>query len=223
MLFGIGGVLDKAEVARIREVLETAKFVDGRLTAGDAVREVKRNLQAVDLEQELDGCRRSITDALAEQEGFALRVLPLRILPPMFNRYDVGMEYGSHVDNAVMGSGARVRADVSVTVFLSEPDEYDGGGLVIHGDQQGQPIRLPAGSAVVYGASSVHRVEPITRGSRYAAVTWAQSFVRDERQREILMELSELARWASSVAPGSVEAMNAAKIRANLMRMWAEL
>src|SRR5688500_8884921 len=128
MLFGIGGLLEKAEVARIRAVLETANFVDGRVTAGDAVREVKRNLQAIDVEQERAGCRRSITDALAQAEGFALRVLPLRILPPMFNRYDAGMEYGSHVDNAVMGSGAAVRADVSLTVFLSEPEEYDGGG-----------------------------------------------------------------------------------------------
>ena len=111
----------------------------------------------------------------------------------------------------------------TVTVFLSEPDEYEGGGLVIHGDRQGQPIKLPAGSVVVYGASSIHRVEPVTRGSRYAAVTWAQSLVRDERRREMLMELSELARWASSVAPGSAEAVQAARIRANLMRMWAEL
>ena len=112
-----------------------------------------------------------------------------------------------------------VRADVSVTVFLSEPEEYDGGGLVIQSDRLGEPIKLPAGSAVVYGASSIHRVEPVTRGSRYAAVTWAQSFVRDERHREMLVELSELARWASSVAPRSTEAVKAARVRANLMRM----
>ena len=223
MLFGISGLLDGAEVARIREVLEASTFVDGRLTAGESVREVKRNLQAADRGDALDTCRQTIVDALLGQEGFALRVQPLRVLPPMFNRYDAGMEYGSHVDNAIMGSGAPVRADVSVTVFLSEPGEYDGGGLVIQGDQQGQPIKLPAGSAVVYGASSVHRVEPVTRGRRYAAVTWAQSFVRDERRREMLLELTELAVWASRVAPGSEEATKAARVRANLMRLWAEL
>ena len=223
MLFGINDVLDKAEVARIRAVLATAAFTDGRATASEVAREVKHNLQATDRDEALDGCRRTIIDRLLQQEGFTLRVLPLRILPPMFNRYDAGMEYGSHVDNAIMGSDSPVRADVSVTVFLSEPDEYEGGGLVIHGDRQGQPIKLPAGSVVVYGASSIHRVEPVTRGSRYAAVTWAQSLVRDERRREMLMELSELARWASSVAPGSAEAVQAARIRANLMRMWAEL
>jgi PKHD-type hydroxylase len=141
----------------------------------------------------------------------------------MFNRYDEDMEYGSHVDNAIMGADSPLRADVSVTLFLSEPDEYEGGGLVIHSDQHGQPIKLPAGSAVVYGASSIHRVEPVTRGRRYAAVTWAQSFVRDDRRREILLDLSDLARWTSSVAPGSAEAVKAARIRANLMRMWAEL
>src|SRR5262245_27940354 len=183
MLFGIGDVLDKSEVFHIRTVLATATFVDGRATASEIAREVKHNLQAVDSGEALDGCRRTIIDRLLQQEGFKLRVLPLRILPPMFNRYDPGMEYGSHVDNAIMGSDSPVRADVSVTVFLSEPDEYEGGGLVIHGDRQGQPVKLPAGSVVVYGASSIHRVEPVTGGRRYAAVTWAQSLVRDERHR----------------------------------------
>ena len=223
MLFRMDGLLDATEVARIREVLKTADFVDGRATAGDAVRGVKRNLQATDADQELASCRKSISSALLQQEAFAQRVLPMRVMPPMFNRYDGGMEYGNHVDNAVMGVGELVRADVSVTVFLSEPSEYDGGGLVINSDVQGQPLRLPAGSAVVYSSTSIHRVEPVTRGSRYAAVTWVQSFVREESRREILHELAELARWARGVAPGSAEATKASKVRANLMRMWAEL
>lgn len=223
MLFGINDVLDNAEVARIRAVLAKAGFVDGRATASEVAREVKHNLQAADRDEALDAAREIIIDRLLQQEGFTLRVLPVRMLPPIFNRYDEGMEYGSHVDNAIMGSDSPVRADVSVTVFLSDPDEYEGGGLVVHTDRQGQPIKLSAGSAVVYAASSIHRVEPVTRGRRYAAVTWAQSFVRDERHREMLTELSELARWASSVAPGSAEAVKAAQIRANLMRMWAEL
>jgi PKHD-type hydroxylase len=223
MLFRIDALLDAAEVARIREVLKTANFADGRATAGEAVRAVKRNLQVTEQEEGLASCRKSINTALMKHEGFALRVLPMRLLPPLFNRYDAGMEYGSHVDNAVMGSGEFVRADVSLTVFLSDPSEYDGGGLVINSDVQGQPLRLPAGSAIAYNSNTIHRVEPVTRGSRYAAVTWAQSFVREESRREVLMELSELARWARGVAPGAPEAMKAAKVRANLMRMWAEL
>jgi PKHD-type hydroxylase len=223
MLFGIANLLDKSAVASIRELLDGASFVDGRLTAGDAVREAKRNLQIADGERALDQWQQTIVDALLRQDGFALRALPMRVLPPMFNRYDAGMEYGSHVDNAVMGGGAEwVRADVSVTVFLSEPEEYEGGGLVIQTEQQGQPIKLAAGSAVVYGATAIHRVEPVTRGRRYAAVTWVQSFVRDEGRREMLMELTEVARWAAAVAPGSAEAMKVAKVRANLMRLWAE-
>jgi len=223
MLLRIDGLLPAAEVARIREVLTTAKFVDGKLTAGEAVRDIKNNLQVTEREEKLDSCRQSIMAALLGQEAFKLHVLPKRLLPPMFNRYDPGMEYGSHVDNAIMGGADPVRADVSLTVFLSEPEEYEGGGLVIHSDRRGKPLKPSAGSAIIYNSSTIHRVEPVTRGSRYAAVSWVQSFVRDEVKREVLAELSDVARWARGVAPGSAEAMRIAKMRANLMRMWAEL
>lgn len=224
MLLKIEGLLSTAEVARIREVLGKMQFVDGRATAGDAVRDVKRNLQITEQNKELDECRQLITAALLKVEAFNLRVLPRRMLPVMFNRYDVGMEYGSHVDNAIMGGIDPVRADMSVTVCLSNPDEYEGGGLVINSDTESRPpFRPAAGTAVVYNSTTIHRVEPVTRGSRLAAITWVQSFVRDEARREMLLELSELARWARSVATGSTEAMKISKVRANLMRMWAEL
>lgn len=223
MLLKIEGLLSTADVARIREVLSRATFVDGRATAGEAVRDLKRNLQLTEQSKELDDCRQLVTNALLKVDAFNQRALPRRLLPMMFNRYDAGMEYGSHVDNAIMGGAEPVRADLSVTVYLSNPDEYEGGGLVINSDVDNRPLRPAAGTAVVYNSTTIHRVEPVTRGSRLAAITWVQSFVRDESRREMLMELSELARWARGVAPGSTEAMKISKVRANLMRLWAEL
>jgi len=223
MLLKIDGLLGAAEVARIREALAGATFVDGKATAGDAVRDVKNNLQASGQEKGLDEARQLITVALLKNETFTQRALPRRILPPMFNRYDAGMEYGGHVDNAIMGGTEPLRADISITVFLSDPKDYDGGDLAINSDGEPHHVKLAAGSAVVYTSTTIHRVEPVTRGSRYASVIWVQSFVREEGKREILMELAEAARWARTVSPGSQEAMKLSKVRANLMRMWAEL
>ncbi len=222
MLHKIEGVLSAAEVARVREALAGVTFTDGRATAGEAVRDVKKNLQAPQ-EKQLEESRQLISVALLKNEAFTSRVLPRRLLPAMFNRYDAGMEYGGHVDNAIMGGGDPLRADVSITVFLSDPKDYDGGNLVINSDGEPREVKLAAGSAVIYNSTTIHRVEPITRGSRLAAVIWAQSFVREEGRREILQELAEAARWARTVSPGSQEAMKISKIRANLMRMWAEL
>ena len=223
MLLKIEGLLSTAEVARIRESLAGATFVDGRLTAGEAVRDVKNNLQATGQEKLLDEARQLITVALLKNEAFTSRVLPRRLLPPMFNRYDSGMEYGGHVDNAIMGAGEPLRVDISITVFLSDPKDYDGGALLINSDGDPHKVKLAAGSVVVYESTTIHKVEPVTRGSRLAAVIWAQSFVRDGARREILQELAEAARWARTVSPGSQEAMKISKVRANLMRMWAEL
>ena len=223
MLLKIDGLLSTAEVATIRAALAGVKFEDGRATAGAAVRDVKKNLQATAQEKSLEEPLRIITAALLKSEAFAQHALPRRLLPPMFNRYDPGMEYGGHVDNAIMGGADPLRADLSVTVFLSDPKDYDGGALLIHADGQPVSVKMAAGSAVVYNSTSIHRVEPVTRGSRLAAITWVQSFVREEARREMLMELTELGRWARSAAPGSVEAMKLSKVRANLMRMWSEL
>jgi PKHD-type hydroxylase len=223
MLLKIEALLNAAELARIRQALAGVQFDDGRATAGAAVRDVKKNLQAAGQDKQLDEPRQIITAALLRSEAFSQHALPRRFLPPMFNRYDAGMEYGSHVDNAVMGSGEPLRADLSVTVFLNEPADYDGGALVIDSDGPAHSVKLAAGSAVVYESTTIHRVEPVVRGSRLAAVTWVQSFVRESAQREMIQSLMELGRWARNVAPGSAEAMKIAKLRSNLMRMWAEL
>ena len=223
MLLKLDGLLSTGEVARIREMLAGVSFVDGRMTAGDAVRSVKNNLQVSGQDKQLEEARQAITAALLKNETFTGRVLPRRVLPPMFNRYDAGMEYGSHVDNAIMGGGEPLRADVSITLFLTDPAEYDGGALIVDSDGDGHKVKLGIGGAVVYDSTSIHRVEPVTRGSRYAAVIWAQSFVRDDGKREILQELSEAARWARGVPQGAQQAMKLSKVRANLMRLWAEL
>lgn len=223
MILKIEGLLSAAQVAQIREALAKATFVDGRVTAGDAVRDVKNNLQTTGTDKSLDDARQLITNALLKNEAFNQRVLPRRILPPMFNRYDPGMEYGGHVDNAIMGGPDPLRADVSITVFLSELSDYEGGGLIINSDGEPHTVRLPPGSAVVYSSTTIHRVEPVKRGSRLAGVIWAQSFVREEAKREILLELAEAARWARTTSPGAQEAMKLSKVRANLMRMWSEL
>jgi PKHD-type hydroxylase len=223
MLLKIEGLLATADAARIREMLADVKYVDGRATAGEAVRDVKNNLQASGQEKQLDDARQLIAAALLKSEPFTQSVLPRRILPAMFNRYDSGMEYGGHVDNAIMGGGEPMRADVSITVFLNDAADYDGGELVINSDGEANRVKLGVGGAVVYSSSTIHRVMPVTRGSRQAAVLWAQSFVRDEARREILLELAQAAKWARTVSSGSQEAMKLSKVRANLMRMWAEL
>jgi len=223
MLLKIEGLLATADAARIREMLADVKYVDGRATAGEAVRDVKNNLQASGQEKALDDARQLIAAALLKSEPFTQTVLPRRILPAMFNRYDSGMEYGGHVDNAIMGGGEPMRADVSITIFLNDAADYDGGELVINSDGDANRVKLGVGGAVIYSSSTIHRVMPVTRGSRQAAVLWAQSFVRDESRREILLELAQAAKWARTVSSGSQEAMKLSKVRANLMRMWAEL
>ncbi|HEX2666963.1 MAG TPA: Fe2+-dependent dioxygenase [Gammaproteobacteria bacterium] len=223
MLLKIEGLLSAAELAQLRTQLADVKFEDGRTTAGVAVRDVKHNLQSAAQDQALAGPQQLLAAALVRNELFSQWVLPRRLLPPMFNRYDSGMDYGGHVDNAVMGGGDPLRADVSITVFLTDPADYDGGELVINSDGEPQSVKLAAGSAVIYPSTSIHKVQKVTRGSRLCGVTWAQSFVRDEPRREMLYELMQVARWARGVAPGSAEAMKISKLRANLMRLWAEV
>jgi len=223
MLLPIADVVSKEELTQLRAQLKDVKFDDGKATAGPAVRDVKNNLQTVGSDKALDEPRRTLGAALLKNELINQYALPRRLLPPMFNRYDSGMEYGGHVDNAIMGGSEPMRADLSITVFLTDPADYDGGELVINSDGNPQPVKLAAGSAIVYPSTSIHKVNKVTRGSRLCGVTWLQSFVRDEAQRDMLFELMQLARWARQVAPGSQEAMKVSKTRTNLMRLWSEV
>jgi PKHD-type hydroxylase len=223
MLLQIPGVLSPGELESLRGELRGASFDDGAATAGSMARNVKRNLQLAADSPIAKKCAAVVLDALRRSPVFFSAALPHRIQGPAFNRYDPGMTYGDHVDNALMGTPAPLRSDVAATLFLSEPKDYDGGELVVHDRFGAHRVKLAAGSIVVYPASSTHRVEPIHRGSRLAAVLWIQSLVRDAARRQALFELDftigALREKAPAVA-GEITALTA--LYHNLLRMWAE-
>ncbi|GGF54630.1 PKHD-type hydroxylase [Azorhizobium oxalatiphilum] len=228
MLIVVPDVLTPDEIRHCRQILESSPWVDGRVTAGDQAVKIKNNLQIpVDSPQarELGGL---ILAALGRNPTYNSAALPLRVLPPMFNRYDVGMTFGAHVDNAIRhipGSGGmRMRADVSTTLSLSDPDEYDGGELVVEDTYGAHKVKLPAGHMVVYPSSSLHHVVPITRGSRWGSFFWAQSMIKDDGLRTMMYELDRAIIDARAALgdehPSSLSLVNHYH---NLMRRWAEL
>jgi len=221
MLLQIPGVLKKDEVETVVRELGLGAYEDGRVSAGLLARELKNNLQVTRDAPTVRKCAPLLLEALRRSGTFYAAALPHRVHGPIFNRYDVGMTYGLHVDNAIMGEPLAVRSDVSATLFLSAPDQYDGGELVMqenHGDKR---IKLPAGSMVVYSSTSAHRVEPVTRGTRLAAVFWIQSMVRDEPKREILFDLSQIL-GAVRGKLAAEELMALTSVYHNLLRQWAE-
>ena len=221
MLLVIPGVLKKDEVDAVMRELTQDAYEDGGASAGLIAREVKNNLQ---VKRDADVAKKFapvILDALRRNAAFYNVALPHRIHGPIFNRYDVGMTYGSHVDNAIMADDHSVRSDVSATLFLSAPDTYDGGELVLQEHQSERRIKLAPGSMVVYASTHVHRVEPVKRGSRIAAIFWIQSLVREESRRDILYDLAEILAGLRQKLDGS-EQMALASIYSNLMRQWAE-
>ncbi|MBB3267177.1 PKHD-type hydroxylase [Azospirillum sp. OGB3] len=228
MLLQIPDVLTADEVAHCRAVLEASPWVDGRLTAGSQAVLAKNNLQ---IPEESDTARELgvvILKALGRNPAFNSAALPLRVLPPMFNRYDLDMTYGNHVDNAIRAipgtGGMRMRADVSTTIFLSDPGEYDGGDLVVEDTYGTKGVKLPAGHAVVYPSSSLHRVTPVTRGSRWASFFFTQSLVKDDGLRAMLYDLDvaiiDLRRELGDQHPSVLALVNHYH---NLLRRWAEV
>nr|WP_315592428.1 Fe2+-dependent dioxygenase [uncultured Cupriavidus sp.] len=228
MLIQIPDVLTPDEVRHFRQRLEASPWVDGRVTAGDLAAKSKYNLQLPVDSQEAVELGDRVLHALGRSPTYHSAALPLRVLPPMFNRYEGGMTFGSHVDNAIRtvpGSGGmRIRADVSSTLFLSDPDEYDGGELVVKDLFGTQSVKLPAGHMVVYPASSLHHVTPVTRGCRWASFFWAQSMVKDDGMRAMLYEL-DLAIIDIRTQLGDDNAAVLALVNHyhNLLRRWAEL
>jgi len=221
MLLHIPGVLKKEEVAAVMRELGQGAYEDGRVSAGLIARDVKNNLQAKRDSEAAKKCAPMILGAMKRNNTFYSVALPRRMHGPIFNRYDVGMTYGSHVDNAIMGDDEGVRSDVSATLFLCEPDTYEGGELVLQEHQGERYFKLPAGDMIVYASTNVHRVEPVRKGSRVAAIFWIQSLVRDESRREILHDLNEILDALRSKLSGQ-ETMALASIYSNLMRQWAE-
>jgi PKHD-type hydroxylase len=222
MLLQIPGVLNKEQLETVMRELGQGAYEDGRASAGLIARDVKHNLQVKRDAEAAKRCAPLILEALRRNTAFYSVALPHRIHGPIFNRYDIGMTYGSHVDNAIMGGEQiPVRSDVSATLFLSPPDTYEGGELILQEHQSERRIKLAAGSMVVYSSTNVHRVEPVKRGSRIAAVFWIQSLVREESKREILHDLNEILSGLRDKLSGN-EQMALASIYSNLMRQWAE-
>jgi PKHD-type hydroxylase len=229
MLLHIPGVLDDAQMDRFRQALDAAEWTDGRQTVGPQGAQVKRNLQLPEDSPVRRQLGAEVLAALAANPQYFSAVLPARTLPPRFNRYEGGGEYGFHVDGSVMslaatgdGPATHLRTDVSCTLFLCAPEDYDGGELVINDTYGEHEVKLPAGDLIVYPSSSLHRVAPVTRGARVAAFFWVQSLVRDDGQRQMLYELdgSIQALTRSGADPGAV--LRLTGVYHNLLRRWAE-
>lgn len=224
MLLHIPNVLDRAQVTRMRAALDGATWTDGRETVGPQGAKVKRNQQLPETSPLRRELGREVLDALARHPLFHAAVLPQRVLPPRFNRYEGGGHYGSHVDGAVMAlpDGGQLRSDVSCTLFLSEPGDYDGGELIINDLYGEHEVKLPAGDAIVYPSSSLHRVEPVTRGARMAAFLWAQSLVRDDGQRQLLLELDNSIQRLTQSGADADALLQLIGVYHNLLRRWSE-
>lgn len=216
-------ILEPDELERIVSDLAEQSFVDGKLTAYGTAQSVKHNLQAEQAEGETEEIDGILMNALWRNETFQAFAIPRRLVAPLFARYDVGMSYGSHVDAAIMGSDEEpVRADLAMTVFLSDPATYDGGGLILQMPFGEQEIKLPAGEAVIYSATTLHRVQPVTRGSRLVALTWIQSVVRDERMRAMLFDLGVAATRAEALGDTELTSLINKNCH-NLLRYSADL
>ncbi len=184
---------------------------------------MKNNLQLKKSPSEARSLNAMVIEALERNDTFRAATLPSHIRPPVISRYEPGMAYGNHVDDAIMNPGNPVRSDVSVTVFLSDPGQYDGGELTINTPFGEQQVKLAKGDAVVYPSTSLHRVAPVTRGCRVAAVTWVQSFVRDPAKRQLLHDIATIKQFLSDEKPDAPETDLAHQAYANLLRLWAEV
>lgn len=222
MIECVPDVLGRADVKRVRAFVDAAPFIDGKKTAGARARRVKHNQQVGSDAPGREDIDKLVRDALRANKDIQNFALPKRIMRPMFSRYRSGDNYGLHVDDALMGGSTKTRTDISVTLFISQADEYDGGELEISTGYGTEQIKLPAGSAVIYPATTLHRVMPVSRGDRLVAVTWIQSHVRGAEDREMLADLNRIRRRLAELDPDGTETDMAHKTRSNLLRRWAE-
>jgi PKHD-type hydroxylase len=220
----IPAVLTPEQVARCREVMEKAAWVDGNVTSGHQAAKAKNNLQLPESAPEARELSNMVMEALGRSPLFMSAVLPKQVFPPLFNRYDAGMTFGNHVDNAVRsGNGVRIRTDVSSTLFISPPEDYDGGELIVEDTYGAHSVKLPAGDMIVYPATSLHRVTPITRGSRICSFFWTQSMIRDEAQRGLLFDLDMSIIRLAGDHPQHKSVVSLTAVYHNLLRQWAEI
>lgn len=226
MLICIPQVLTKDQVKDIRELIDAAEWVDGKVTAGVQSAEAKRNTQVPEEHPAARKAQQMISVALGNNPLFLSAALPQKVFPPLFNRYVVGDSFGAHVDNAirsVKNSPERIRTDLSCTLFLTEPEDYDGGELVIETQYGAQEVKLEAGDMVLYPSTSLHSVSEITRGARVSSFFWLQSMVRDEGERTLLFDLDQsIQRLAAERSHKDDEVIRLTGIYHNLIRRWAE-
>ena len=226
MIVTVADVLDAVQVAAARRTLDGARWVDGKVTAGHQSATAKHNAQVAEDDPAAIEVGQTILSQLAANPLFVSAALPRHIFPPLFNRYAGGQSFGTHIDNAIRlhrPSGMRIRSDLSATLFLSAPEEYDGGELVVEDVYGVQRIKLPAGHMALYPASSLHHVTPVTRGARVASFFWIQSLVRDDGQRTLLFDLDRATQQAGAALADGAVAVQLAGVYHNLLRRWADV
>ena len=226
MLLAIPQILTPDQVARARSLLDKTEWMDGRITAGHQSARAKDNLQLPEnhpAARELGGM---VLDALGNNPLFISAALPAQVFPPLFNRYQGGQSFGTHIDNAirqVTGSRHRIRTDLSATLFFTGPDEYDGGDLVVEDTYGTHRVKLPAGDMILYPATSLHHVLPVTRGARVSSFFWIQSMIRDDSARTLLFDLDLAIQRVNTDLPEHPAAVQLTGVYHNLLRRWAEV
>jgi PKHD-type hydroxylase len=226
MLLQVPDVLTPEQVAQCRQTLEQAEWIDGRVTAGYQSARTKDNLQLPEDHPAARQLGELILAALQNSALFMAAALPLKVFPPLFNRYQGGQSFGTHVDNAVRqvtGTPHRVRTDLSATLFFTGPDEYDGGELLVEDTYGTHNVKLPAGNLILYPSTSLHHVRPVTRGARIASFFWIQSMVRDNGQRTLLFDLDMAIQRITQDVPDHPSAVQLTGVYHNLLRRWADV
>jgi PKHD-type hydroxylase len=226
MLITIPDVLSASELKQVRAALDAAEWIDGKITAGYQAQSVKENLQLPEGHPIAVTLGEIILAALARSPLFMSAALPLRVFPPMFNRYTGGGHFGTHVDTAIRANastGQRIRTDLSAALFLSEPEEYDGGELAVEDTYGVHSVKLPAGHMVLYPATSLHRVTPVTRGTRLVSFFWVQSMIRNDGDRTLLYDLDTAIQRLAVESPGNAAGVQLTGVYHNLLRRWAEM
>ncbi len=223
MMFFIPNLLAGQQLQTVRQLLEKPQFVDGKLSAGAGSDYQKNNLQANEKDENVRQAQLIIQQVLAANGKFRTLTVPRKVRPVTFNLYRENMYYRDHTDHSILPGNPPVRGDLSMTLFLSDPESYAGGELVVDSDGvRPVNVKLPLGHAVIYDACTMHRVNTVTSGERLAAVTSIESMINNSQQRELIGELAQLTRWVQDRAPQSAEERRANKIYANLLRMWSQ-
>jgi PKHD-type hydroxylase len=224
VLITIPELLNQAQLVKIKEIVAAARFVDGKLSAGMAAERVKENEELEQEPQLQQRLNRILMASVGHNARFRSFALPNRMADFIVARYQPGMHYGDHVDDPIMGSsGPRFRSDISMTIFLNPPEDYEGGELVIRTSFGERQVKLPAGDAVIYPSSSLHQVAEVTGGERLVALTWIQSYVRDPEKRELLFELNQARETLLKEAPAADHSALVDRSYSNLVRMWSDL